>query len=209
MKSIFKAIHPETFTWVKYTKNQKAGRNRNQSSDAGTTETWAPLSQWTVLNVNSSLQKPKKPFCAPQLIHSRQQHRGSTVTCDRQLLQKSKRVEIICGHLGGHYLPVQPSLLACSSLAAAHLLRVQALSVCLNKKADKECLSVSSIWSPRLFESIWVYLAGHADSLWAIYHDKKTPEIGTMPVSSLPFPPPTPFSPPGYWCYIKTNLQFT
>lgn len=95
------------------------------------------------------------------------------------------------------------------SLAIADILRVHALHVCLNKKADKEYLSVSSIWSPRLFESIWVYLAGHADSLWTIYHRKKTPEVGTVPVSCLFFPPPSPLSPPGYWCSTKTKPQFT
>lgn len=31
MKSIFKAIIPKPFTWVKYNKNQKAGQNKNQT----------------------------------------------------------------------------------------------------------------------------------------------------------------------------------
>ena len=95
-------------------------------------------------------------------------------------------VDIICLY--------NPRCWHASSLAIADILRVCTLHACLNKGADKEYLSVSSIWSSRLFESVWVYLAGHADSLWTIYHCKKTPEAGTLPVSCLFFPPP-PLSP--------------
>ena len=77
------------------------------------------------------------------------------------------------------------------SLATADILHVHALRVCLNRKADKEYLSVSSIWSPRLFESIWVYLAGHTDSSWTIYHCKKLQRLALcqcLVFSSLPPP---------------------
>lgn len=101
--------------------------------------------------------------------------------------------------VGGNQLWTSGWTLSASAALSAGLLlppcrrspTCAALPVCLNKKADKEYLSVSSIWSPRLFESMWVYLAGHADSLWAIYHDKKLQRLAPcqcLPFSSLPPP---------------------
>lgn len=201
-KSIFKAVHPKPFIWVKYMKNQKAGQNRNQPKCREA----LPLMQVQQKHGPPCLNqqfwvwippfKSQRSLCyPPQLIpHRQQQQRGSTVTC----AWSWGEIQSFCRSLSGWKSAVdiwvdiicqRSPLLAWLSLAAADL--CAALPVCLNKKADKEYLSVSSIWSPRLFESIWVYLAGHADSLWAIYHDKKLQRLA--PRQCLPFscfPPP-------------------
>lgn len=141
-----------------------------------------------------------------QLIHRKQQQRVSTViyASSWEEIQSFYRSQGGGGGVSGRESDLDmwvDIICQCSplcwhtfSLAIADILRVHTLRVCLNKKADKEYLSVSSIWSPRLFESIWVYLAGHADSLWTIYHRKKLQKLALcqcLVFFSLP-PPPSP-----------------
>lgn len=119
------------------TKQKPTQVQRSSASDAGTAETWAPLSQSTVLSVNSSLQKPKKPLLS-STTHPSQAAAAEGIHCDlclelrgnSKLLQKSKWVEISCGHLGGHYLPAQSS----AGLALPGCCRPVCSSACVFKQ---------------------------------------------------------------------------
>lgn len=88
MKSIFKAIHPKPFTWVKYRKTQKAGQNRNQPKCREALPLMQVQQKHGPLYLSQQFWMWIPPFrnqrglcCTQQPIHHRQQQRGPTVTC--------------------------------------------------------------------------------------------------------------------------------
>lgn len=216
MKSIFKAIIPKPVTFTKYNTNQDVQQTKHQTrwrssiSEPATTATCGPPVQSKFWHENRSHQKLMKPL-PPSAANPLTTRAEGYLLWSTPLAENKCKVSIESQRRKNLWVdtiwqcsPLLPCLLSCYSRYPTC-----ARSVCLNKKADKEYSSVSSIWSPRLFETIWVYLAGHADSLWTIYHRKKLQRLALcqcLVFSSLPQPL---FSPPGYWCYIKTNPQFT
>lgn len=130
------------------TKQKPKQMKRSSISERATTATWARIYQSKSLDVSSSLQKPTTPLLYSTTHPSQPTAEG--IYCDERKCRMSVEgrgggSRIRPGHLGGHYLQCSALCWHAFSLASADILRVHALRVCLNKKADKECLSVSSI----------------------------------------------------------------